>query len=80
MHLRARLSPTLLFMTFFITPKPSYLQIRPLEFFSTKYKIGISKKQFGLTNKTTVDGKISVVTVLLYKSHINHTLHGKSFF
>ena len=39
MHLRAKLSPTLLFMTFFITPKPSYLQIRSLEFFSTKYKI-----------------------------------------
>ena len=32
MHLRAKLSPTLLFMTFFITPRPSYLQIRSLEF------------------------------------------------
>ena len=43
---------------------------------STKYKIGISKKQFGLALNTK---KKFVVTFLLYENHINHTLHGKSF-
>ena len=42
MHLRAKLSPTLLFMTFLFTNMI-------LGILSTKYKIGISKKQFELT-------------------------------
>ena len=69
MHLRAKLSPTLLFMTFLFTNMI-------LGIFSTKYKIGISKKQFGLALNSR---KKFVVTFLLYESHINHTLHGKSF-
>ena len=69
MHLRAKLSPTLLFMTFLFTNMI-------LGILSTKYKIGISKKQFGLALNSR---KKFVVTFLLYESHINHTLHGKSF-
>ena len=69
MHLRAKLSPTLLFMTFLFTNMI-------LGILSTKYKIGISKKQFGLALNSR---KKFVVTFLLYENHINHTLHGKSF-
>ena len=62
MHLRAKLSPTLLFMTFLFTNMI-------LGIFSTKYKIGISKKQFGLALNTK---KKFVVTFLLWKSHKPH--------
>ena len=62
MHLRAKLSPTLLFMTFLFTNMI-------LGILSTKYKIGISKKQFGLALNSR---KKFVVTFLLYESHINH--------
>ena len=55
MHLRAKLSPTLLFITFLFTNMI-------LGILSTKYKIGISKKQFGLALNTK---KKFVVTFLL---------------
>ena len=63
MHLRAKLSPTLLFMTFLFTNMI-------LGIFSTKYKIGISKKQFELTLNSRK--KIRCNFFAVWKSHKPH--------